>query len=30
MEYEKYRKAEDEKYILDFDREMKKLTENKK
>ena len=24
-EYEKYRKAEDKKYISDFDREMKKL-----
>ena len=25
LEYEKYRKAEDEKYISDFDREIKKL-----
>ena len=29
-EYEKYRKAEDEKYISDFDREMKKFLENSK
>ena len=28
-EYEKYRKAEDKKYISDFDREMKKLLEGK-
>ncbi len=28
-EYEKYRKAEDKKYISDFDREMKKLLGNK-
>ena len=28
-EYEKYRKAEDKKYISDFDREMKKLIEGK-
>jgi len=28
-EYEKYRKAEDRKYISDFDREMKKLTKRK-
>jgi len=27
LEYEKYRKAEDKKYISDFDREVKKLTE---
>ncbi|SLM29649.1 conserved hypothetical protein [Desulfamplus magnetovallimortis] len=29
-EYDKYRKAEDKKYISDFDREMKKLLEDKK
>ena len=29
MEYEKYRKAEDKKYISDFDREMKKLDDFK-
>ncbi len=28
IEYEKYRKAEDKKYISDFDREMKKLIKN--
>ena len=30
FEYEKYRKAEDKKYISDFDREMKKLLKDKK
>jgi len=30
IEYEKYRKEEDKKYISDFDREMKKLTKNVK
>lgn len=30
IEYEKYRKAEDKKYISDFDREMKKLLKEKK
>jgi len=30
VEYEKYRKADDKKYISDFDREMKKILENKK
>lgn len=30
MEYEKYRKAEDKKYISDFDREMKKLLKDDK
>ena len=29
VEYEKYRKEEDRKYISDFDREMKKLLDNK-
>jgi hypothetical protein len=29
IEYEKYRKAEDRKYISDFDREIKKLTRKK-
>jgi len=29
MEYDKYRKTEDKKYISDFDREMKKLLRNK-
>ena len=29
VEYEKYRKEQDRKYISDFDREMKKLLENK-
>jgi len=29
-EYEKYRKAENKKHISDFDREMKKLLEDKK
>ncbi len=28
IEYEKYRKEEDKKYISDFDREMKKLRDN--
>ncbi len=30
LEYEKYRKEEDKKYISDFDREMKKLLDQKK
>lgn len=30
IEYEKYRKEEDKKYISDFDREMKKLFKDKK
>lgn len=30
IEYEKYRKEEDKKYISDFDREMKKLLKDKK
>ncbi len=30
FEYDKYRKAEDKKYISDFDREMKKLLKDKK
>ena len=30
IEYEKYRKAEDKKYVSDFDREMKKLLKNEK
>lgn len=30
IEYEKYRKAEDKKYISDFDREMKKLMKDEK
>ncbi|MDY0361359.1 MAG: RhuM family protein [Desulforegulaceae bacterium] len=30
FEYEKYRKAEDKKYISDFDREMKKLLKENK
>ncbi len=29
IEYEKYRKAEDKKYISDFDREMKKVLKKK-
>ena len=29
FEYEKYRKEEDSKYISDFDREMKRLLENR-